>query len=518
MTSRLLLPVVVVVCVAAARDATAQPTARHVMTVRPEASAASGWLDGIIEDDRGITLEGVSVLAVGPTFAAAMSDSRGRFSFSLPPGTYLLRADREDYFSALQQPLVVRANGRTERLVRLTRLRIVPAAPGSAVAEPTPSARPGSPPDIAGADENHAEVAWRLRHLTRTVLRDIVPRARSSAADTDGPDAGRPAPSSPVSWFVQESARATTAWFANTDFTGQVNLVSINGAPMNETRPSPVLWSRSAADLVIGAAVGTVGDWSVRGAVAAGDASSWTILGEYQARDSQRHSLRMALSYSTQGVAASREVPAAVTIPELRSVGGVRVSDRWRLRPSVDVRYGARFDRYGYLAQPNLFSPWVTVHVHRDGRLFAEVSFADRMVAPGEDQFSSPSPTGPWLPPTRTFSALSQGTDLVPERTRQQSVAFGYRSTDVDGPRLTVEWLSQATTKQLVTLFGVDDASQVGHYYIGSSGDVTLAGWRGIFDGAVMAHVGVEWSSRWPTRAGSERDRCPGGSDVRQPD
>ena len=52
-----------------------------------------GHIRGVVRDEHGSAVGGVSIVALGTTLASAQSDSTGRFTLALPPGEYVLRAD-----------------------------------------------------------------------------------------------------------------------------------------------------------------------------------------------------------------------------------------------------------------------------------------------------------------------------------------------------------------------------------------------------------------------------------------
>jgi len=86
------LPVFALLLVASPVAATADA---QVLVRRPiveRAAAAVGRIDGIVRDQSGAALEGVSVTAFGSALAVVRTDGRGRFSLSLPPGAYALSA------------------------------------------------------------------------------------------------------------------------------------------------------------------------------------------------------------------------------------------------------------------------------------------------------------------------------------------------------------------------------------------------------------------------------------------
>jgi len=489
MSSLLRLSVVLVVVVLA-RDTFAQTSPRSLVPVGRHAATSAGRFLGTVQDESGIGLGGVNILAVGSTLALAKTDSHGRFLLELPAGRYVVRAQRPGYVSTYRELVEVQPDSWLERTIKLMR------------SSPSASAQPGvaAPPPVPVEDNaGRGEVAWRLRHLSRTVLRDVSPALLPSDHHV----------------ATTFESKPLSAFFAGTAFTGQVNVFTMRSFSVPGD-PSTADLSRGIANIIIGAPVGVSGDWSVRGAMLAGDASSWTLVGDYQAREDQRHKIRLGFSFSTQGYVAGRELPMSVVVPESRSVGAIHASNRWQVGPSLEVEYGMRFDRYDYLADPDLFSPRVGIRAKTFRDTLVVASASQRMIAPGADEFLPPSSNGPWLPPTRTFSSLPSSGSLRPELVRTRAIGLERAFGPNRAPVVRLEWFAQETDNQLATLYGLDPGSEVGHYYIATAGNVDVVGWRIRVTGEVLENVraGVEYASgqaHWTgTRtAGALRSAAP---------
>jgi hypothetical protein len=102
---------------------------------------------------------------------------------------------------------------------------------------------------------------------------------------------------------------------------------------------------------------------------------------------------------------------------------------------------------------------------------------AQRMLAPGAEEFLAPATPGPWLPPERTFAPLA-GENLQVERGRFIDLAmehdFGHAYV------VGVRRFQQTVDNQLVTLFGIPvdgGPNSPGHYYVASAGAVDADGW-----------------------------------------
>lgn len=468
----------------------AQIEATATQRVRQQAVAAnlSGQIRGVVHDQAGAGLGDVAIVAMGAALASVRSDQSGRFSLALSPGEYILRATRDGYVSTYREAVRVQPSAQLERVITLVRQGTTIATanvPAAVVADAQPP------------DHGHDELAWKLRHLPPTVLRDVGP---------DGVTAGSGAASfkqrsSFIDWAVDESARAANA-IARTDFTGQLNYLTLSSLTAGGGWwQMPNLWSGRIATISVGAPIGSYGDWQIRGAMSSGDIPSWTFAGEYKARDTRDHAFTAGLSFSSQAMAAG-PTTVAIASGDGRRVGSAYGSDRWRIAPRVELDYGLRFDRYDYVVMPELVSPRIGARVNPGGRTFVRVSMARRTIAPGGDEFLPPPDSTLWLPPHRTFSPLV-GFDLRAERVDSYDLAveqeFGAASQT---GTISVRRFHQESADQMATLFGLDRKGGAGHYYVSTLGDVDLDGWGFGVAGRLAPHLrgSVEYSfsdARW---------------------
>ena len=119
------------------------------------------------------------------------------------------------------------------------------------------------------------------------------------------------------------SSRVATA-LAGTDFRGQLNFMTTAvAAPLSAWGPAS--WPRGVAFVTLGAPVAGHGAWQMRAAVAAGDGSSWNLLGEYAADPASAHAWKLGLSYSAQGYTRTTDRLSAA-VAEVRTVAGVSVT------------------------------------------------------------------------------------------------------------------------------------------------------------------------------------------------
>src|SRR5438105_7691289 len=166
-------------CLASIGVAQSTPDVRPVAHI---ASVAAGSIQGTVQDEHGSPISGATISALGPTPAFAVSDRVGRFELrTLSPGPYLLRAHSSGFVASRGQIVDVRPSARSASSIALHHA----AVPGSASSYPIAAAGIGAVPETAGTpadatgttgtaaiSDDHGDVAWRLRHLRRGVLKD----------------------------------------------------------------------------------------------------------------------------------------------------------------------------------------------------------------------------------------------------------------------------------------------------------------------------------------------------------
>lgn len=461
----------VMVCVAAPSPALAQ------LAVRPNLLQASaqpgvvsqGELRGVVQDDRGASLSGAVISALGSTTAFAVSDREGRFVFrNLPYGPYLLRAHLQGYLPARAR--IVQVNGsRTSWTLALARVdgddpTVLAAAVGGAEEMPVP--------DAAGDGHDHDEVAWRLRHLKRSVLKDE--RGRGSRGD----DAFLDDPLSNIARAVGSPMRLASALFADLPINGQINLLTTTSFDRPQDLFSVNLAEPHGVAYVSLVAPTADGEWTVRGTLTQGDVSSWIVAGSYARKSATNHRYEAGLSYSTQRYLGGNAEALGAVRDGARNVGSMYAFDDWSVGSRVHVGYGAKFANYDYLTDDRgLFSPRasVTVAPVAGDSLRVHAAVSHRELAPGAEEFI-PSTTGLWLPPERTFSPVGRA-GFLPERL--DHAEFGAEREFVGDVVIGFRAFRQAVEDQIVTLFGSATGidATVGHYVVGSAGDLRAYGW-----------------------------------------
>jgi hypothetical protein len=467
-----------------------QAQAPRVSQVGTQARLSNGSITGTVHDDRGAALAGAMVSALGTTLASTVTDDRGHFSFSeLPAGDYLLRAHMIGFVASTG----TRVRAGISPSVHF-QLRRVDTAVGTAGASsppvrsrpiiaagfdlPTSDDAEAEPAEGAeGADHPHDETAWRLRHLTRSVLKSTAPSVFQQPLDA-GPEVAN-----------ATSVRATVAGpnlaaslFSGFPLSGEVNFLTTGAAAPGQLL-SATAWPRGVAYLAL-AAPGSGGDWSMRAAMSEGDLSSWIVAGAFASKLTRVHAYDFGASYSTQEYQGGNPAALLAVTDGRRNVGELYALDRWRIRKPLTVEYGARYAHYDYLDSQGMLSPKVGVTLQgSNGRIRTTV--AQRMVAPGAEEFLATNARGPWIPPERTFAPLATPGDLETfrvERARWYDVTL---ERDIGGAFvLGISRYYQAVDDQLVTLFGMQlpgGPQSVGHYYVGNAGSVNANGWAFAF-------------------------------------
>lgn len=477
---RLALPAsLVFFCGLAAGVAAAQPDQHPDARLSAErvtqlAAATTGTIAGQVLDERGQPLSDVVVSAVGGSTSIAVTDQAGQFTLSLLlPGPYMVRAHLEGYTSARHTIITVRPSVRTASTFTLRRsgsaseARIIAAGSSAVDDEATASSAPSD-----------SEIAWRLRRLKRSILKEETATLAGMPADED--------------WFItdslqllgrafESSARMAGALFTSSPLQGQVNLLTTGAFD----RPGQLLQQervRGVAFFAVGAPVGRHGDWKVKAALNQGDLSAWLLAGDYVVRAPARHQYQVGMSYGLHRYEGGNPVALAAIRDTARNVGAVYAYDRWAVTERLSLGYGGHYARYDYLAEPAHFSPRLSATIRATDRVQLRAVASRRVTAPGAEEFLPPARTEV-LPPQRTFAPLTRA-GFVPEDMRHYEVTL---ERVLDRAVFGVRTFHQSTDNQLVTVFGLGSEStipvDVGHYFVGSAGHVDVRGW-----GVTLSH------------------------------
>jgi hypothetical protein len=359
-------------------------------------------------------------------------------------------------------------------LTRQTEDEDVPPVLAAGVGTTGTTSAPGTVdrPEPADDTHGHDEVAWRLRHLKRSVLKDAE---QIIAGLDDDPSFGEGAFDS-LNHAVSVPIRLASA-FADLPLNGQINFLTTTSFDrpqdlfLDAHVPRPIAYVSLAAPLGSGV-------WTMRGTMTQGDLASWTAAGSYAHRSPGAHQYEAGLSYSTQQYLGGNTDALAAVREGSRNVGVLYAFDTWSVSRAIAVNYGAKYSRYDYLLDKALFSPraGVTIRPFPQDRLRVRAAVSHRETAPGAEEFIPPS-TGMWLPPERTFSPLSPGM-FRPQRLDHYELA-AERDWD-NGVVIGVRMFRQRVNDQMVTLFGfaLEDApARIGHYHVASAGDFDARGW-----------------------------------------
>jgi len=441
-----------------------------------------GSIEGLVLDDRGQPLAGAVVSAMGETMTAVETDGDGRFRFGdLEPSEYVVRAHRLGFAASARVVIEVTPGQPVESSLVLRRLSsqlaglvatgrdfLVPHV----LAAEAPSSQPEKADDesdespvaepMSADDHSHEELAWRLRRLKRTVLRETTTANLGSVVGS------RP---------LADASTGAATLFADLPISTEFNFLTVSafdapGDLLSGGLPKGVTY------VTIGAPTGLDGRWAVRGALTQGDLSGWYVGGSYANEFGDAHQVDVAMSYAMQRYTGGNPAALAALADGSRNVGALSASDRWALASRTTVSYGANYARYDYLERPHLVSPNVGVEHMLGRRTTIHGSLSQQMTAPGAQEFLPPM-EGIWLPPERTFSSLVAGAPLRPERTRHAEVGIAYGLAH--GYSIGARRFHQSVDDQVATVFDArvdgEAVPNLGHYYVASPGGAIVDGW-----------------------------------------
>jgi hypothetical protein len=479
---------VLAVAAMAGRPACAQSAVPEGQTAR----LLRGSITGSVTDEHGAALAGAVVSALGATMAMTVTDERGAFVLgALPAGEYIIQAHLQGLAGSARARVQV---GAESPVVHAFQLRKMDAPAGTAGRVPPVPARPimaagfglpgatlsDEPDGEATADPDpdhpHTETAWRLRHIKRSILKDdgstVVTFADGETEPMDVPSG------SVLLRAVDSAAGAASSLFGDLPLSGEVNLLTTSAFAPGDMFSGDMM-PRGVAYMALGAP-SPGGAWSVRAAMSQGDLASWNVAGAFASRPGAAHGLDLGLSYSRQEYMGGNPAALAAVTDNSRNVGEMFAFDRWTVTRRVSVDYGARYAHYDYLQNGNLLSPRLAVSVEPIERTRLVASVAQRMLAPGAEEFLLSNAPGPWLPPERTFSPLGGGADPDLRVERARTVGLAVEHEFKGASVLSVQRFFQRVDDQMVTLFGLalpDGPDTAGHYFVESAGGVQADGW-----------------------------------------
>jgi hypothetical protein len=504
MTRRAVVGGLVLLCLPAV--STAQ-NAGQLHPVTHVASIASGSIQGTVLDEQGVPVAGATVSALGASSAFAVSDRTGHFEMrTLSPGPYLVRAHQAGFVASRGQVIDVRPSARASSSIALRHVTavntpstypVLAAGIGATPDAPAP-ADPTGTASTAGTsgDDDHGELAWRLRHARRTILKDAtVPESMVAGADSPS-DASGFAGQTVLGRVTNSSARLASNFFSATPFSGQVNLLTTGSFDTPQQLFSSDNFAHNTAYLALGAPVGEHADWTVRAALTQGDIASWIVAGDYTTRAPTRHRYDIGLAYSTQRYEGGNFATLRDVTDGSRNAGTIYAFDTFSMSPELTLTYGGRYSRYDYLEGGSLISPRVAVTYEPAEHFRVSTMLSSRAVAPGAEEFMPRIDSGILLPPQRTFSSIAAGRPFEAERTNHLEFEV---ERDIAAATISLRAFRQHVSDQIVTLFGLntpDMPSAVGHYFLGNVGDVDASGLSAGIRAAIAGrvHGSVEYS------------------------
>ena len=443
---------------------------------KPVQAVMPGSVTGVVTDDTGVPVVGAMVSAVGAVTVFAVSDENGRFEIAtLAPGSYLIRAHRKGFTASRSRSVDVQAGGRTSSTFTLRKADppvlaagvglLGVGVPGVEVVEAPSSGTSGD----SDTPDEQTETAWRIRHARRGILKDAdMAAVLDDDSDHELGTFGR---------AVGSPARIATSFFADTPFSGQVNLLTSSSFDTPRQLFTGNNLARGAASIRVGAPVGEQGDWDVRGTITEADLTAWLLAGSYRTRAPAQHRYEFGMSYGTQRYDGGNQLALRDVTDGSRNAGMVYALDTYTVSPALTFSYGGRYAQYDYLEHRTLFSPRFGLTLSPAPHLRLTTVMSRQAQAPGAEEFLPPGDSGIWLPPQRTFSSVEPGHMLDASRTTHVSVGV---ERDIARSTLAVRAFRQRVDDQLVTMFGVDIPSQpgakLGHYLVGNVGDATVQG------------------------------------------
>jgi hypothetical protein len=318
-------------------------------------------------------------------------------------------------------------------------------------------------------------MAWRIRHLTRSVLKDTTDRVALGNPSFVEPGETLSAAAPASSRILGSALRSASSIFDTFPFTGEVNLLTTGALDDPLAMFSPQSLAHSVAFVSLRGRASSRGDWSATFAVAQADITSWFFSGAYRSRAPGRHVFDFGASYGLLRNAANPEGGSASFWS--RSAGSVYGIDRWTVAPFLNVTYGGSFSTYDYLPGVGYLSPKVSVTVVPVQHLRIQTTVARNVVAPGSEQFLQPFAESLWVPAPRSFVTLGGAAVAPVERVQHFEVAV---ERDLNARNvLAFRSFYQQVGDQQSMLFGswVPLAVPGQQYAVTSAGDLSTRGW-----------------------------------------
>jgi hypothetical protein len=470
---------VIVGCAVVCSPAVAgQPPAVGPAAAAPAPADTPGRIEGVVTDEAGTPLAGVAVTVQGGRLAHGVTNGDGRFAIdALKPGPYIVRAQLPGYLAServLVHVLPAEATYRPMRLVRTQPTLGDAAAPATRrlmnaglVGAAQPAVPAGEAAGSSTVTHDDGATAWRVRHATRSVLRDVTGAdpavAESGATGSADKDVGQMPLAAELWSGLPLSAQVQ---FLTTSSMGTADQVLGLGP------------ARSVAYVTVTAPAGRSATWATQAAISQGDLSSWVVGGSYAGRITASHTLDAGVTYAAQRYTGSNPAMLAAVYDGNRTVGAMFAFDEWAFSETAALTYGTRIASYGYLADSALVSPSLSLHWQFAPSTAIYGRASSEAQAPGAEEFVPAPMAGMWLPPQRTFSPLDPGGEFQAERANRLEIGLEHEWAAFT---VTARGFREDVGNQIVTVFGVGPApappSEVAHYFTGNAGDLAAYGW-----------------------------------------
>src|SRR2546423_11026068 len=307
-------------------------------------SLAAIELRGTVVDEQSQPLAGVVVSALGGASAFAVSDRSGHFVLrDLPAGPYLVRAHLQGYTPPRARIVQVTT---APRNISIALTSVTDRSDQPQVLQAGVAGVDDDPATAGETDtEDHSELAWRLRHIRRSVLRDvdggILPAVNEGSFMEDSIAALAKAGGNPV--------RYASDFISDLPLNGQINLLTSTSFDRPQNLFSLQNGLPNSVAFVTLTAPTTTGKWDVRGGTTQGDLSSWIVAGSYSWQPvGSSHRYHAGMSYAMQRYLGGNADALAAMADGRRNAGEMYAFDRWAITSRLDVSYGARYARYDY--------------------------------------------------------------------------------------------------------------------------------------------------------------------------
>ena len=246
--------------------------------LKPVAAAGSGSLEGVVRDDKGAPVSGAAISAIGPTSKVAIAGEDGSFRVtSLQPGPYVVRAHLVGYTPSRRQIAQVLPSSRTTVSVSMSRSDVTRVLAAGMVAERPANGDEDEVPVIistSGPETKKSELAWRMRHLQRSILKGRTDRLALGENEI-GIEGASDSPFFPGGFGALARAAGSSARFASTlfgslDLAGELNLLT-TGSFNGVLESNADSFQRAVAYLSLQGTAGARGAWTVQGIMTQGD-------------------------------------------------------------------------------------------------------------------------------------------------------------------------------------------------------------------------------------------------------